>query len=73
MEALSLMLGLILMLVASIAIVLYVALVVTIPVWRTLDWLSALPIRERVAGLASTHQRAATWLRRLSEQFFTSR
>lgn len=38
MEELSLMLGIILMMVAPLGIMLYVALVIAIPVCRTLDW-----------------------------------
>jgi hypothetical protein len=40
MEALSLAFGIILMLVAAVGIVLYVALVIAIPVCRLLDWLA---------------------------------
>jgi hypothetical protein len=39
MEAVSLFLGIVLMLVAAVGIVLYVALVIAIPVCRLLDWL----------------------------------
>lgn len=39
MEALSLFIGISLMLVAAIGIVFYVALVIAIPVCRLLDWL----------------------------------
>ena len=42
-EELPLMLGSILMLVAAIGIVLYVALVIAIPVCRMLDWFSREP------------------------------
>ena len=40
MEELPLMLGIVLMLVAAIGSVLYVALVIAIPVCRMLDWFS---------------------------------
>ena len=40
MEALSLAFGVILMLVAAVGILLYVALVIAIPVCRLLDWLA---------------------------------
>jgi hypothetical protein len=43
----SLMVGVVLMLVAAIGIVLYVALVIAIPVCRMLDWFSGDPARER--------------------------
>jgi hypothetical protein len=39
MDALSLAVGIILMLVAAVGTVLYVALVIAIPVCRVLDWL----------------------------------
>lgn len=39
MEALWMFLSIVLMLVAAIGIVFYVALVIAIPVWRLLDWL----------------------------------
>jgi hypothetical protein len=40
MEAVSLLLGILLMLVAAVGIVFYVALVIAIPVCRLLDWLA---------------------------------
>jgi len=39
MEAASLFFGIILMMIAAVGIVLYVALVIAIPVCRLLDWL----------------------------------
>jgi len=32
--------GIVLMLVAAVGVVLYVAMVIAIPVWRFLDWIS---------------------------------
>jgi hypothetical protein len=42
-EQLSLLVGIVLMLVAAIGILLYVALVIAIPVCRMLDWFSGEP------------------------------
>lgn len=47
MEALPLMVGVVLMLVAAVGIVLYVALVIAIPVCRMLDWFSGEPTGAR--------------------------
>lgn len=41
MEGIALMVGIVLMLVAAIGIVFYVALVIAIPVCRVLDWFSS--------------------------------
>jgi hypothetical protein len=49
-EQLSLMIGIVLMLVAAIGIVLYVALVIAIPVCRMLDWFSGEPAGERTTS-----------------------
>jgi hypothetical protein len=49
-EALPLMLGIVLMLVAAIGIVFYVALVIAIPVCRMLDWFSGKPDNARNAS-----------------------
>jgi hypothetical protein len=49
-EELSLMLGIVLMLVAAIGIVLYVALVIAIPACRMLDWFSGEPADVRNAS-----------------------
>ena len=51
MEALSLAVGIILMLVAAIGIVFYVALVIAIPVCRLLDWISGEKPNERTTGM----------------------
>jgi hypothetical protein len=47
MEALSLAAGIVLMIVASIGIVLYVALVIAIPVCRMLEWFFDEETKER--------------------------
>jgi len=53
-EELPLMLGIVLMLVAAIGIVLYVALVIAIPVCRMLDWFSGEPADVRDAPARNT-------------------
>lgn len=54
MESVSLMAGIILMLVAAVGIPLYVALVIAIPVCRTLDWLFDQPSSEEAPSRSQT-------------------
>jgi hypothetical protein len=62
-EELSLMLGIILMLVAAIGIVFYVALVIAIPVCRLLDWFSDKEPDERRAPPRPSHVTRSIWVR----------
>ena len=57
MEALSLAVGIVLMLVAAIGIGFYVALVIAIPVWRMLDWLSEEEMDEETDDQVIRHVR----------------
>lgn len=50
MEAASMMAGVILMIIAAVGILLYVALVIAIPVCRMLDWLFDRPSSEEAPG-----------------------
>jgi hypothetical protein len=64
MEAFSLAFGIILMLVAAIGIVFYVALVIAIPVCRMLDWVFDTEEKDLVARPS----RFGTWARSVTRR-----
>jgi hypothetical protein len=76
MEALSLAAGIILMIVAAIGMVLYMALVVVIPVCRVLDWLFDKETKERPirpSRLSRVTRAVTRWLGEIAEHTFVHR
>ena len=76
MEAPSLLVGIILMMVAAIGILLYAALVIAIPVCRLLDWLFDDPTKERVirpSRISGLFRSVAKWLTSLAERTLMNR
>ena len=69
MEALTLALGIILMLVAAIGIVFYVALVIAIPVCRMLDWLFDNETDERVIRPSRRGQATRATMKRVGAAY----
>ena len=69
MEAFALAVGVILMLVAAVGIVFYVALVIAIPVCRFLDWITGADPSERTIGRQASSSGSRSKLSQLSRQF----